>query len=449
MKPISELWEKTLSLIEKTLDGREYNDWIGNGLSLLRYERTAGTLFLGVDTDFRKAQLELKYAAVIGQAATEVFGAPVRIRFLLPEEWVAMKPGMERPAGAESLFDIERIFNPRYTFENFIVGDNSRFAAGAAQAVAQAPGKAYSPLFIYGGSGLGKTHLMNAIGIYILENFPNLKLLYVSSETFTDEFVNASIHKKMDIFKEKYRSIDVLLIDDIQFISEKEKTVEEVFNTYNALYQSGKQMVFTSDRPPKDILGLDERLKGRLASGLLVDLQPPSYEIKVAILKKKAFLDGVDVDEGLSEIISFIAENIKSNVRELEMAFNRVVAYAKFVDTPFTKALAKQILKDVVQMSGSGPSAKDVKKVVANYFGITISDIDSEERSRSLSMPRQIAMYLCRELTGLSFPKIADVFKKDYSTVHHAYKKIKEEIVSNENLKNIVSELTEKIQTDY
>ena len=449
MKPNSELWEKTLSLIEKTLDGRDYNAWIGNGLSLLRYERTAGMLFLGVDSDFRKAQLELKYADVIKRAATEAFGAPVSIRFLLPDEWAAMKPGAPKADASESLFDIERIFNPRYTFENFIIGDNSRFAAGAAQAVAEAPGKAYSPLFIYGDSGLGKTHLMNAIGIYILENFPNLKLLYVSSETFTDEFVNASIHKKMEIFKEKYRSIDVLLIDDIQFISEKEKTVEEVFNTYNALYQSGKQMVFTSDKPPKDILGLDERLKGRLASGLLVDLQPPSYEIKVAILKKKASLDGVNVDEGLSEVISFIAENIKSNVRELESALNRVVAYARFVNVPFTKSLAKQVLKDVVQMSGSGPAAKDVKKVVAAYFAITINDLDSEERSRSLSMPRQIAMYLCRELTGLSFPKIAEVFKKDYSTVHYAYKKIKEEIASNENLKNIVNELTEKIQTDY
>ena len=449
MEPTSELWEKTLSLIEKSLDGRDYNAWIGNGLSLLRYDRTAGMLLLGVDTDFRKAQLELKYKDIIERTATEAFGASVGICFLLPDEWAAQRAGPQRTGEAETLFDIERIFNPRYTFENFIVGDNSRFAAGAAQAVAQAPGKAYSPLFIYGDSGLGKTHLMNAIGIYILEHFPSLKLLYVSSETFTDEFVNASIHKKIDIFKEKYRSIDVLLIDDIQFISEKEKTVEEVFNTYNALYQSGKQMVFTSDRPPKDILGLDERLKGRLASGLLVDLQPPSYEIKIAILKKKASLDGVNVDEGLSEVISFIAENIKSNVRELESAFNRVVAYAKFVNVPFTKALAKQVLKDVVQMSGSGPSAKDVKKVVATYFAITTVDIDSEERSRSLSMPRQIAMYLCRELTGLSFPKIAEVFKKDYSTVHHAYKKIKEEIASNENLKNIINELTEKIQTDY
>jgi chromosomal replication initiator protein len=211
----------------------------------------------------------------------------------------------------------------------------------------------------------------------------------------------------------------------------------------------GKQMVFTSDRPPKDILGLDERLKGRLAAGLLVDILPPSYEIKVAILMKKALLDGVTDDEGVSEVISFISENIRSNVRELESAFNRVVAFAKFTDAPFTKALAKQVLKDVVQMSGNGPSAKDIKKVVAHAFSITVADIDSAERSRSLSMPRQIAMYLCRDLTELSYPKIAEVFKKDYSTVHHACVKIGKDIKTNSHLASIVEELTEKIQNEY
>ena len=447
MKPTSELWENTLAAIEKTLDGGEFRRWIENSLVLYRYDRTARTLYLGVDTDFRKAQIELKYSGIIESAAAEAFGASLRILFLLPKEWEDEKAREEEADTAG--FDFERIFNPRYTFDNFIIGDNSRFAVGAAQAVAQAPGKAYSPLFIYGDSGLGKTHLMNAIGIYMLENFPKLKVLYVSSETFTEEFVNASMHKKMNVFKEKYRSVNVLLIDDIEFISEKEKTVEEVFNTFNALYASGKQMVFTSDRPPKDILGFDERLKGRLASGLMVDLQPPSYEIKVAILKNKAALDGVVLDEGLSEVVSFIAENIKSNVRELESAFNRVVAYAKYVGAPFTKALAKQILKDVVQMSGSGPAAKDVKKVVAGHFGVTVAAIDSTERTRAFSMPRQVAMYLCRELTSLSFPKIAEAFKKDYATVHHAYNKIKGDLETNDNLKNIIDELTQKIQDEY
>jgi len=444
MKPENEFWEGTLSIIEKTLNSHDFNTWIVDRLTYKRWDRVPGVLYLGVDSDFCMGQIQLKYAKVIEEAASKSFGTPLKLRLLLPGD-----SPPDESAVRTAMDDKEIIFNPRYTFENFIVGDNSRFAAGAAQAVAQAPGKEYSPLFIYGGSGLGKTHLMNAIGIYILEHFPNLKVLYVSSETFTEEFVNACLHKKTDAFKEKYRSIDVLLIDDIQFINEKEKTVEEVFNTYNTLYASGKQMVFTSDRPPKDILGLDERLSGRLASGLLADLQPPSYEIKVAILKKKAALDGVTVDDGLSEVISFIAENIKSNVRELESAFNRVVAYAKFVGVPFTKSLAKQVLNDVVKMGGMEPAIKDIKKVVANYFNIPVSAIDSEDRSRSLSTPRQIAMYLSRELTENSFPKIADAFKKDYSTVHHAYDKIRKEIEINEHLNKIVMELREKIQSEY
>jgi len=443
MKPTTELWEKTLSNIEERLDGRDFNTWIENSLSLIRYDRTGGVLFLGVDSDFRKAQLELKYADVVEWAASEAFGTPVKIRFLLPEELSAVKAAADRS-------DYEEIiFNPRYTFDNFIVGDNSRFAAGAAQAVAQAPGKTYSPLFIYGDSGLGKTHLMHAIGIYILEHFPKLRVLYVSSETFTDDFVNASIHKKMNVFKEKYRGVDVLLIDDIQFISEKEKTIEEVFNTYEALYNTGKQMVFTSDKPPKDILGIDERLKSRLGMGLLVDLKPPSYEIKVAILKNKAKLDKVQEDEGLLEVIAFIAEHIKSHVRDLESAFNRVVFYAKTMGKPFTKALAKEVLKDVMQISGSEPTSKDIKKIVAKYFDISVSAIDSADRARAISNPRQIAMYLCYELTKMSFPKIAEDFKKDYSTVHHAYDKIRKEIATNEPLKNIVDEITNKIQNEY
>jgi len=444
MKPGNELWEEALSVIEKTLDSHDFNTWIVDRPSFIRFDRAKGVLYLGVDSDFCMGHIQLKYAKTIEAAAVEAFGVPLKLRFLLPGD----SPPDESTSSVVRK-DREIIFNPRYTFENFIVGDNSRFAAGAAQAVAQAPGKEYSPLFIYGESGLGKTHLMNAIGIYIFEHFPDLEVLYVSSETFTEEFVNACLHKKTNEFKEKYRNIDVLLIDDIQFINEKEKTVEEVFNTYNTLYASGKQMVFTSDRPPKDILGLDERLAGRLASGLLVDLQPPSYEIKVAILKKKAVLDGVTIDDGLSEVISFIAENIKSNVRELESAFNRVIAYAKFVGVPFTKALAKQILKDVVKMSENSPSIKDIKKVVSLHFNISVAAMDSEERSRSLSTPRQIAMYLSRELTGNSFPKIAVAFKKDYSTVHHAYDKIKKEIEINEHLNKIVMELTEKIQTEY
>ncbi|MCL2112155.1 MAG: chromosomal replication initiator protein DnaA [Clostridiales bacterium] len=444
MRQNAELWEKTLALAKKELSGREYNTWIKGMLSLVRYDRADGVLYLGAESEMQKSQLVFKYEETLEKAVEEVFGSALKLRFLLPDE---SPPDKVKVRAMDPPGD-EIIFNPRYTFENFIIGDNSRFAAGAAQAVAEAPGKAYSPLFIYGDSGLGKTHLMNAIGIHILKNFPRLRVLYVSSETFTEEFVTASIRKEINLFKEKYRGVDVLLIDDIQFISEKEKTIEEVFYTYEALYKSGKQMVFTSDRPPREILGLDERLKGRLSEGLLVDLQPPSYEIKVAILKNKARLDGVPDSEGLMEVIHFIAEIVKSNVRELEGAFNKVVAFAKFAEKDFSKKFAREILFDMVR-DGDGPSGKDIKKVVAGYFNISAVQIDSDDRSRALSTPRQVAMYLCRELTDMSFPKIAELFKKDYSTVHHAHKKIGNDIGENEHLRKVVMELTEKIQDEY
>ena len=236
------------------------------------------------------------------------------------------------------------IFNPRCTFENFIVMDYNRFAVGAAKAVAQAPGKEYNPLFIYGGHGLGKTHLMIAINVYILKHFPKLQVLYVSSDTFMEEFINASIDKNINVFMEKYYCVDLLLIDDIQFISKKERIIEGVQNICNNLYFMRKQMVFTSDRPPSDIFGLDERINSILSSGLVVDITPPSYEIKVAILKNKAMLDGLPEDEDLYEIIYFIAENIQSNVRDLESAFNFIIAYTKFAGVPFTKELAYRLL---------------------------------------------------------------------------------------------------------
>ena len=448
MKQSTEQWEKILAIAKTKLPGRIYDTWVEDRLSFVHCDKDNGVLCLRGESDMQIGQVEFKYASVFASAASEVYGFPLRVRFLLPGDEVSIKPHSFQAD------DKEIIFDPRYTFNNFIVGDNSRFAAGAAEAVAMAPGKAYSPLFIYGGSGLGKTHLINAIGIYILENFPKLKVLFVSSETFTDDFVNATIHKKMNDFKKKYRSVDVLLIDDIQFISEKEKTIEEVFNTYNTLYQTGKQMVFTSDKPPNELLGIDERLRGRLAAGLAVDITPPSYEIKVAILKKKAYLDGVVqegeiIEGGLSEVISFIAEIIKSNVRELESAFNRVVAYAKFVGVPYTKALAKQVLSDIVKSSEKGPSAKDIKKVVASHFNISVSAIDSDDRSRTFSVPRQIAMYLCKEVAGIPYPQIGTYFKKDSSTVQHGCKKIRVEIKQNEHLKNTVEELTEKLLTEY
>ena len=447
MKPTAtELWEKALSLVEERLSAHDFGTWIKDRLSFVDYDRNGRVLVLGVDSEFCLSQVELKYADVIGEAASEVFGVALKSRLLLPEEAEDYKSKIIRHVETNEI-----IFNPRHTFDNFILGDNNRFAAKMALEVAMAPGKTFSlsPLFIYSAPGLGKTHLMHAIGIYILEHFPELRVLYVSAETFTNDFVNASFDKKWNEFKEKYRSVDVLLIDDIQFINEREKTAEEVFNTYEALYNSGKQMVFSSDMPPKDFLETDERLRRRLGQGMLVDLKPPSYEIKVAILKNKAALNNLQEDEGLSDVISFIAENIKTNVSDLEAALNRVVLYAKHMGKAFSKALAKEVLSDVMQMSGVEPSTKDIKKAVANYFEISVASIDSKNRAQALAIPRQIAMYLCYTLKKTSFPKIADSFNKDYSTVHHAYNKIRKETETNEQLEKIIKEITTIIQNNY
>ena len=445
MKRDEELWGKTLALLKERVSYREYNTWFEYSLTFVRFNKAAGILNLEVPTDLHQKKISLKYLPQIERAALEVFGEAVTVRLTLPGA-----PGQGKTPIRIIDEEGEIIFNPQYTFDNFIVGPNSQFAAKAAQVVAQAPGQVYSPLFIYGKPGLGKTHLINAIGIYIREHFPKLKVLFVSSETFTEDFVNAAMHKKVNAFKEKYRSVDVLLIDDIHFISEKEKTIEEVFHTYNTLYNSGKQMVFTSDKPPKEILGVDERLQSRLEAGLVVDLQPPSYEIKAAILKKKAALKGVPEDrEGLSEVISFIAESVLSNGRELEGALNRVLAFSEFTEKPLNKALARQTLTDIVKGGSGSPSVKDIKKVIAGHYGVSIADIDSDERTRTVAIPRQIAMYLTRELTGLSFPKVADAFGKDYSTVHHAFNKIKKDIEKDEKLRKVIEGLTEKIHEDY
>ena len=449
MKKDAELWEKTLAILREKLSENEYRTWIEFPLTLRRWNRGAGILHLEVPHDLHKTKILLKYSDVLEEAASEALGEPVSIRIMLPGEGENIKSPVIRDE------DGGITFNPRYSFDNFIITDNNEFAAKAAQAVAKSPGKANSPLFIYGGNGLGKTHLLHAIGIYILEELPDLSIIYVTSEEFADDVVNAAFQSKktnaFKAFKEKYRSVDVLLIDDIQFISEKEKTIEEVFHTYTTLYTLGKQMVFASDRPPKDILGLDERLYSRLSEGLLANIQAPSYEEKIAILKDKARLAGVaDERDGLLEVITFIADSVRTNnVRELEGALNTVLTMGEFMVKPLTKALARQALTGIARLGGTGVSAKDIKKVVAAHYGITVADIDSADRRQTIARPRHIAYYLCRELTDMSFPKIAEAFARDYKTVHHGYTKTKNDLEKDEQLRKDIAQMTEIIQEDY
>ena len=326
--------------------------------------------------------------------------------------------------------------NPKYTFETFVVGNNNRFAHAAALAVGNEPGKAYNPLFLYGGVGLGKTHLMHAIGNRILENGIKKNVLYVTSEKFTNQLINAIKDNKNEVFRNKYRSIDVLLIDDIQFIAGKERVQEEFFHTFNSLYEDGKQIIISSDKPPRDIQFLEDRLKSRFEWGLLADISCPDYETRLAILRKKAQDENILIDDF---ILSNIANKIDSNIRELEGVFNKIVARASLIHSPITIELAENIINEFKYESEKVISCDFIKETVAKYFSINKDDLSGNKRSNDIAFPRQIAMYLCREIANMSFPQIGiDFGGRDHSTVMHACKKIEKEVKEKSNTKLIV-----------
>ena len=326
--------------------------------------------------------------------------------------------------------------NSKYTFETFVVGDNNKFAHAAALAVGNEPGESYNPLFLYGGVGLGKTHLMHAIGNRILENNPTCNILYVTSETFTNQLINAIKDNKNEVFRKKYRTIDVLLIDDIQFIAGKERIQEEFFHTFNTLYEDRKQIIISSDKPPRDIPFLEDRLKSRFEWGLLADISCPDYETRFAILRKKAQEESVIIDD---YILSNIANKIDSNIRELEGVFNKVVARASLTHSPITIELAEKIINEFKYESEKVISCDFIKETVAKYFSINKDDLSGNKRSNDIAFPRQIAMYLCREIANMSYPQIGSDFGgRDHSTVMHGCKKIEKEIKEKNNTKLIV-----------
>ena len=323
--------------------------------------------------------------------------------------------------------------NPKYTFETFVVGNSNRLAHAAALAVGKEPGKAYNPLFLYGGVGLGKTHLMHAIGNRILENNNNKNVLYVTSEKFTNQLINAIKDNKNEVFRNRYRNIDVLLIDDIQFIAGKERVQEEFFHTFNSLYEDGKQIIISSDKPPRDIQFLEDRLKSRFEWGLLADISCPDYETRLAILRKKAQDENILIDDF---ILSDIANKIDSNIRELEGVFNKIVARASLIHSPITIELAENIINEFKYESEKVISCDFIKETVAKYFSINKDDLSGNKRSNDIAFPRQIAMYLCREIANMSFPQIGvDFGGRDHSTVMHGCKKIEKEIKEKNNTK--------------
>jgi chromosomal replication initiator protein len=336
--------------------------------------------------------------------------------------------------------------NPKYTFDSFVIGSSNRFAHAAALAVAEAPAQAYNPLFIYGSTGLGKTHLLQAIAQYTAEHASSLTARYVTSETFMNDFINSLRDKRIEGFKHRYRNYDVLLIDDVQFFENKERIQEEFFHTFNSLYESGSQIVISSDRPPKEISTLEERLRSRFEWGLITDIQPPDLETRIAILRKKVKTDGITVPDG--EVLTFIAGRISTNIRELEGALTRVVAYSSLADEPMNTELAQLVLKDVYpQGELAQVSIRGIQETVSDRFSLSLEELCGDKRSQNIVYPRQVAMYLSRELTDSSLPKIGKEFGgRDHTTVIHATSKIARLIKEDRSVYNLVQELTARIK---
>jgi len=402
--------------------------------------------------EFAREWLESKYSHLIRNTIFDLTGETRDIQFVIEPEATEMmmskpfpQPAM-RPRADIAEESYASMLNPKYTFDTFVIGAGNRFAHAASLAVAEQPAKAYNPLFIYGGVGLGKTHLMHAIGHYILEHNPRCRVLYLSSEKFTNEFINAIRDNRGEEFRLKYRNIDILLIDDIQFIAGKEQTQEEFFHTFNALHEAHKQIIISSDRQPKEIPTLEERLRSRFEWGLITDIQPPDLETRVAILRKKAKAENLDIP---NEAIMYIANHINTNIRELEGALIRVIAYSSLVNEDITAHLAAQALKDIIPASRPKTiTIQDIQQVVGEYFGMKIEDFKARKRTKAIAFPRQVAMYLSRELTDLSLPKIGEAFGgRDHTTVIHAHEKIAQTIESDHELYKIIQNLTEKIKT--
>lgn len=445
MSNLTDNWEKTLEMLRGDLNETVYDAWFVP-LSPKKVDEKQNILYVEANNEFVINMLNDRYLQLLERAVSVAFKQHLNVVATLAEEEKKESPAVStKPVEDDDLIE-QYYLNPRFSFDSFVVGKNSEFAYSAALAVAESPAKQYNPLFLYGGSGLGKTHLMHAIGHYILKNHMGKKVLYVSSEIFTNELISALRDKKIGSFKKKYRNIDVLLIDDIQFIEGKDSTQEEFFHTFNALYDRNKQIIISSDRPPQKLTSLDDRLTSRFLWSVTADIQPPDYETRVAILMNKAEVENVEITEDVLGVINLIAEKIKFNVRELEGAFTRIVSFSTLLKKPINMSLAKDTLKDILSSSDLMVTTDSIKKVVCKYFGITLKDMDSAKRNRSLSYPRQLAMYLSKEMTDNSYPKIGDAFGgRDHTTVLHAYNKISDEIKIDTQTEETVNALIQLI----
>ena len=449
MNTVIEKWDEILNIVKTEHDLSEvsFNTWLkplkvyevnGNVVTIIVPSEQVGLSYI---TKKYKLPLQVTISEVAGMDNCDV-------RFILPEDVPAKKTVSSGSSHtAQDIRCEEAHLNPKYTFDTFIVGSNNKFAQAAALAVAESPGEAYNPLFIYGGAGLGKTHLMHSIAHFIIEHNEKSKVLYVTSEEFTNELIETirnGNNSAMTKFREKYRNIDVLLVDDIQFIIGKESTQEEFFHTFNSLHSAKKQIIISSDKPPKDMEILEERFRSRFEWGLIADITLPDYETRMAILHKKEEMDGYNINE---EVIKYIANNIKSNIRELEGAFNKVMASAKLEQKDVTLELAEQALKDIISPDEKRVITPEyIISIVAEHYNVTTADLCGNKRSSKIVIPRQVAMYLCRELTSTPLKSIGkSLGNRDHTTIMHGIEKMEKEIITDSNLNNTIDILKKKI----
>lgn len=448
MENIDDLWGKTLKVIEKKISKPSFETWLKSTKAIALNGKN---LIVEAPNDFAREWLDGNYKEILTEILYELIGENMTLKFVIPETnlddplLMSTPSKKQQPKPDTSVDSVQHMLNPKYTFDTFVIGSGNRFAHAASLAVAEAPAKAYNPLFIYGGVGLGKTHLMHAIGHYVLEHNPMAKVVYLTSEKFTNEFINSIRDNRPDDFRNKYRNVDILLIDDIQFLAGKESTQEEFFHTFNTLHEENKQIIISSDRPPREIPTLEDRLRSRFEWGLITDITPPDLETRIAILRKKAKAEGLDIP---NEVMLYIANQIDSNIRELEGALIRVVAYSSLENKDINADLAAEALKSIIPSSKPKiVTIQDIQRIVGEQYGVKLEDFTAKKRTKSIAFPRQIAMYLSRELTDFSLPKIGEEFGgRDHTTVIHAHEKISNLINTDPQFEKQIQELENKIK---
>ena len=442
----NKIWDSFIEEIKKSTSKLSF-DMFFSDLSLYKLDVDNKIIYIQLEDISIIKFLREKYIVQIEDIFSRMLGDDFQVVIKSKDEYKSNKIDKKKKVRKSLYKDNSKLFNPKFNFENFVVGGNNRFAYAASLAVAESPAEAYNPLFLYGGSGLGKTHLMQAIGIQVIKNDPTSNVLYISSETFTNELIEAINTQNTNQFKEKYRNIDILLIDDIQFLEGKEATQEEFFHTFNTLYENNKQIVISSDRPPSNLQKLDERLTTRFGFGITADVQPADFETRVAILKKKIELADIELDSDIEEVCNLIAEKIKYNIRELEGAMNRMISFSEIMNNKIDLDFAKIVLKDIYRDTDKAIAPERIRSTVASYYDIKVSDLDSKRRTAEVALARQVAMYLCRESTDFSFSKIGEIFGgRDHSTVMSNCNKIQNLYQEDELIKYDIDEINKKIK---